>query len=354
MGVQNQLVSLRIKELKDVLSRLGLPKQGKKQVLMEKIMGVIAPAEVLPPKVKGLKMTKNAISREEAATIVNDMYRKVQRSVAPDLASAVRSSNNIGGSSSLAHSDEQDEVVGRDEAKTRCPCGNTVDTGTMIQCDSRTCGVWQHMNCVVISDKPSEGVKPEIPSSFYCDLCRITHCDPFCVALSHPLLPTKLTTSFSKMEGSNPLQNVEKSFTLTRGDRDLLLKKDTDLQVNALSSLVSHPRGFICMHQKCIVLPLFLMLSNKEKESQSLCVCFLGGKVFLSLICIYDEAGSISHVPGFSLLMLVERLLCRCGVCSSMIRSHSACIGLLTLIYESMVTSFLLMTSAGKEVFTSR
>jgi hypothetical protein len=29
---QNQLVSLRIKELKDVLSRLGLPKQGKKQV----------------------------------------------------------------------------------------------------------------------------------------------------------------------------------------------------------------------------------------------------------------------------------------------------------------------------------
>jgi hypothetical protein len=153
---------------------------------------------------------------------------------------------------------------------------------------------------------------------------------------------------------SNPLQNVEKSFTLTRGDRDLLLKKDTDLQVNALSSLVSHPRGFICMHQKCIVLPLFLMLSNKEKESQSLCVCFLGGKVFLSLICIYDEAGSISHVPGFSLLMLVERLLCRCGVCSSMIRSHSACIGLLTLIYESMVTSFLLMTSAGKEVFTSR
>jgi hypothetical protein len=66
---------------------------------------------------------------------------------------------------------------------------------------------------------------------------------------------------------SNPLQNVEKSFTLTRGDRDLLLKKDTDLQVNALSSLVSHPRGFISMRQKCIV-PLFLMLSSKEKESQ--------------------------------------------------------------------------------------
>ncbi|CAK9190320.1 unnamed protein product [Sphagnum troendelagicum] len=221
---QNQLVSLRIKELKDVLSRLGLPKQGKKQ-------GVVLTCEmVMIPLDTGLKTIKNAISREEAATIVNDMYRKVQRSVAPDLASAVRSSNNIGGSSSLAHSDEQDEVVGWDEAKTRCPCGNTVDTGTMIQCDSRTCGVWQHLNCVVISDKPSEGVKPEIPSSFYCDLCRITHCDPFCVALSHPLLPTKLTTSFSKMEGSNPLQNVEKSFTLTRGDRDLL-KKDTDLQV---------------------------------------------------------------------------------------------------------------------------
>jgi hypothetical protein len=53
----------------------------------------------------------------------------------------------------------------------------TVDM--VYQCDSRTCGVWQHLNCVVISDKPSEGVKPEIPSSFYCDLCRITHCDPY-------------------------------------------------------------------------------------------------------------------------------------------------------------------------------
>lgn len=32
--VQSQLATFRIRELKDVLSRLGLPKQGKKQVLV--------------------------------------------------------------------------------------------------------------------------------------------------------------------------------------------------------------------------------------------------------------------------------------------------------------------------------
>jgi hypothetical protein len=74
-----------------------------------------------------------AASSSMTCVVLGCDVRKVQRSVAPDLASAVRSSNNIGGSSSLAHSDEQDEVVGWDEAKTRCPCGNTVDTGTMIQ-----------------------------------------------------------------------------------------------------------------------------------------------------------------------------------------------------------------------------
>lgn len=51
---QNQLASFRITELKDVLSRLGLSKQGKKQILMEKIMGVLMPAETLPSKIKGV------------------------------------------------------------------------------------------------------------------------------------------------------------------------------------------------------------------------------------------------------------------------------------------------------------
>jgi hypothetical protein len=53
----------------------------------------------------------------------------------------------------------------------------------------------------------------------------------FCVSLSHPLLPTKPIVSVSKVEGSNPLQNVEKTFTLSHADWELLHKPNYDLQV---------------------------------------------------------------------------------------------------------------------------
>ncbi|KAH9548194.1 hypothetical protein CY35_11G076200 [Sphagnum magellanicum] len=131
----------------------------------------------------------------------------------------------------MVQSDEQEEVLVWDEANTRCPCGNFVDVGTMIQCDNNKCGVWQHLNCVLPSDGYSEGCEPEIPPSFYCELCRIARCDPFCVSLSHPLLPTKPIVSSSKVENSNPLQTVEKTFTLSCADWDLLHKQNHDLQV---------------------------------------------------------------------------------------------------------------------------
>ncbi|KAH8939688.1 hypothetical protein BDL97_15G048700 [Sphagnum fallax] len=223
---QNQLASFRITELKDVLSRLGLSKQGKKQILMEKIMGVLMPAVTLPSKIKGSKLSKN-VSREIAANVIDDIYRKLRSSGVPELVLAGRTRVVAGGSSSIAQSDEQEEVLHLDEAKTCCPCGNSVDMGTMIQCDDNRCGVWQHLNCVL----PSDGVEPEIPPSFYCELCRIARCDPFFVSLSHPLLPTKPSMSPSNVEGSNPLQSVEKSFTLSCADQDLLQKPNYDLQV---------------------------------------------------------------------------------------------------------------------------
>jgi hypothetical protein len=130
---QNQLASFRITELKHVLSRLGLSKQGKKQILMDKIMEVLVPAETTPSKIKGSKMSKNAVSREEAANVIDDIYRKLRNIGAPDLGLAGRSRVVAGVSGSMAQSDEQEEVVGWDEAKTRCPCGNSVDKGTMIQ-----------------------------------------------------------------------------------------------------------------------------------------------------------------------------------------------------------------------------
>jgi hypothetical protein len=59
--------------------------------------------------------------------------RKLRSLGAPDLGLAGRSRVVAGVSGSMAQSDEQEEVVGWDEAKTRCPCGNSVDKGTMIQ-----------------------------------------------------------------------------------------------------------------------------------------------------------------------------------------------------------------------------
>jgi hypothetical protein len=63
----------------------------------------------------------------------NECGRKLRSIGAPDLGLAGRSRVVAGVSGSMAQSDEQEEVVGWDEAKTRCPCGNSVDKGTMIQ-----------------------------------------------------------------------------------------------------------------------------------------------------------------------------------------------------------------------------
>jgi len=47
-----------------------------------------------------------------------------------------------------------------------------------LQCEDPRCRVWQHIICVVIPEKPMEGVQPEIPSCFYCELCRTNKADP--------------------------------------------------------------------------------------------------------------------------------------------------------------------------------
>ncbi|KAG0583950.1 hypothetical protein KC19_3G174400 [Ceratodon purpureus] len=223
---RSQLGSFRIRELKDVLARLGLPKQGKKQILMDKIMGLINP----PDKqllMKGPKSSKRVVSREEAIAIIDEQYRKLRTS-GTDFSK--HKSAKSGSSSGYPSAGPEEHRV-CDETKTRCPCGSTVDTGTMIQCDDPKCRIWQHMSCVVIPEKPLDGVSAEIPSNFYCELCRIARGDPFSVAVSQTLWPSKLVSSTAKTDGANTLQSIEKSFYLSRVDRDLLQKPNYDLQV---------------------------------------------------------------------------------------------------------------------------
>eukprot|EP01018_Ginkgo_biloba_P022238 Gb_39019 [translate_table: standard] len=221
---KDKLDLFRIKELKDVLSRIGIAKQGKKQALLHRIMAMLSDEQ--GSKLHGWG-NKHVIGRDEVAQIIDDIYRKMHGSGAPNLASKSQNGPSL---NAIVRTDVFEEPM-VPESKTCCPCGSSMDCDTMIQCDERKCGVWQHLGCVIIPENPIDGVQPEVPSQFYCDICRINRGDPFWVTLAQPLLPTKLTTSTMTAEGSSPLQNVEKTFVLTRADRDLLQKPGYDIQV---------------------------------------------------------------------------------------------------------------------------
>lgn len=236
---KKKLESFRIKELKDVLSRIGAGKQGKKQMLVDRIMAIILTAERGPFNPMGLKLeslsARYSKSREDVAKAIDDVYR-LRRFGAPDLATRIEygNINGIGnvpvGSFGLARQSKHNGLPHVD-SRTRCPCGSTMESGTMIQCEAPSCLAWQHVNCVIVPEK--EDLKPEIPTNFFCEICRIQHGDPFCVSVAHPLMPNKTTATivYAPEGGSSILQNLEASFMLTRNDRELLHNPVFDLQI---------------------------------------------------------------------------------------------------------------------------
>lgn len=236
---KKKLESFRIKELKDVLSRIGAGKQGKKQVLVDRIMAIILMPERGSFNPMGLKLesfsARHSKSREDVAKVIDDVYR-LCRFGAPDLATRIENGNVNGissvpvGSFGLARQNKHNGVSHVD-SRTRCPCGSTMESGTMIQCEAPSCLAWQHVNCVIVPEK--EDLKPEIPTNFFCEICRIQHGDPFCVSVTHPLMPNKTTATivYAPEGGSSMLQNLEASFMLTRNDRELLRNPVFDLQI---------------------------------------------------------------------------------------------------------------------------
>ncbi|KAH7560992.1 hypothetical protein JRO89_XS10G0155600 [Xanthoceras sorbifolium] len=204
---QEKLAYFRIKELKDVLTQLGLSKQGKKQDLVDRILAILADDHVSKMPAK-----KSVVNKEEVAKIVDDTYRKLQVSVATDLASKGQSVPN---SSNVNVKGEMDDYLQSDN-KVRCVCGSSLETESMIKCEDPRCPVWQHMSCVIIPEKPMEGNLP-VPDLFYCEICRLSRADPY---VSHCV----------QSDGTNPVQSVEKTFQLTRADKDLLSKQEYDLQ----------------------------------------------------------------------------------------------------------------------------
>ncbi|XP_075105369.1 LOW QUALITY PROTEIN: uncharacterized protein LOC107763176 [Nicotiana tabacum] len=120
----------------------------------------------------------------------------------------------------------KEEIEDSYQMKIRCPCGSSLQTETMIQCEDRRCRTWQHVSCVIIPEKPIEGgAPPNPPETFYCELCRLSRADPFWETIENPLNPVKLAFTSVPADGTNIEQRIEKTFQLTTA-----VKQDYDLQ----------------------------------------------------------------------------------------------------------------------------
>ncbi|KAL6864720.1 hypothetical protein ACP4OV_015871 [Aristida adscensionis] len=220
---KDKLAYFRIKELKDILNQLGLPKQGKKQDLVDRVLALLSDDQ--GQRHHGWR--KNSLTKEVVAKVVDDTYRKMQVQCAPDLASRSHSGSDF------THFRPKEEATDffHSETKVRCLCSSTMLNDTMIKCEDERCQVWQHMSCVLIPEKPTEGVGPEVPPQFYCELCRLKRADPFWVTTGNPLPPVKFMSSGVGNDGTTVTQILEKSFQLSRSERETVQRPEYDLQV---------------------------------------------------------------------------------------------------------------------------
>jgi len=191
---KDKLAYFRIKELKDILHQLGLPKQGKKQDLIDRVLALLSDEQ-------GQRHgwgRKNSFTKEAVAKIVDDIYsRKMQIQSAPDLATRGHSGSDF---TPFRPNEEVNDSL-QPTTKVRCICGSTLLNDNMIKCEDDRCHVWQHMTCVLVPDKPTEGVSPEVPPHFYCELCRLSRADPFWVTMGNPLPPLKFISSAVANDG---------------------------------------------------------------------------------------------------------------------------------------------------------
>lgn len=221
---KDKLAYFRIKELKDILHQLGLPKQGKKQDLIDRVLALLSDEQGQRHHGWG---RKNSFTKEAVAKIVDDIYRKMQIQSAPDLATRSHTGSDLFRPKDEVNDSFQPQPV----SKVRCICDSKLLNDNMIQCEDDRCHVWQHMSCVLVPDKPTEGVGPEVPPHFYCELCRLSRADPFWVTTGNPLPPLKFMSSGVANDGTSVLQTVEKTFQLSRADRETVQRSEYDLQV---------------------------------------------------------------------------------------------------------------------------
>ncbi|KAK9741538.1 hypothetical protein RND81_03G112700 [Saponaria officinalis] len=214
VACKQKLLQFRLKELKDVLSQVGLSKQGRKQDLIDRILALLYD-EGTPGVFKN-----NVNGKEGLLEIIEVTHRNMQE-VVPNESNTKKHGSSSG--SRLRPKEEVDESY-QLVRKVRCPCGSDLPYGApLVQCMDRSCNIFQHISCVIIPERPMETIPP--PTQFLCELCRVKRADPFWAAVAHPMSSVKLVPSNIPADGTNPHVSVEKTFKLTRVDRDLLQKK---------------------------------------------------------------------------------------------------------------------------------
>jgi hypothetical protein len=135
---------------------------------------------------------KKMVEREMAVKIVEDTFRKMQ-----EPASNVAVSRSHIESGHSVKSKKKSDDSGELNVKVRCPCGNSKPNDSMIKCVDPQCNIRQHVGCVVIpeNEKSTNSISPDLPSRFYCEMCRISRADPFWVTINNLLLPVLIGPS---------------------------------------------------------------------------------------------------------------------------------------------------------------
>ncbi|KAJ3680860.1 hypothetical protein LUZ60_015349 [Juncus effusus] len=236
-NLKEKMSQFRLKELKDVLYQLGLSKQGKKQELTDRILASLCHEQDIAPKANGL--TRGSVPKKETIiSIIDETYRKMQN-LETSTSEATPKNNTQNGVKKAKKEKEKGKEKGKEnnsssssvERKVQCLCGTSLSDDSMIKCDDTQCNIWQHIKCVIIPENSSEWAPPVIPPVFYCELCRIKRADPFWVPVENPLKPMILPPSISGSDGTYVSQCIEKSFQLSKANRETLQKSEFDLQV---------------------------------------------------------------------------------------------------------------------------
>ncbi|GBG69607.1 hypothetical protein CBR_g4437 [Chara braunii] len=201
----------RIKELKEALARLGMPKQGNKQILRDRLLEVFE---------SGYGPENNRM-KEEALAIIEDVHKRmssVQGEAMPSLPGSIPHIIPCLGAN-IKDDGTPQQVV-------RCPCGSNIESGKMVLCDGDDCLTMQHRACVGLPENTENGEDPEPP--FHCEQCRVRRADPFSVLNKH-ILTSKLRPAVGKSESN--MQSAERNFIMSKQQKELLARPAHELQV---------------------------------------------------------------------------------------------------------------------------